>query len=190
MKGLNRKKGLVKSVFITSLTIFLVIFGILFGESIAVKADGLWTFMGSNYVSHTGNYGSPLKSYLTESPDGGLMRVQAGTNIDGYLIEYYSMDYKLQSQMLVSTELPIFGQFYETDDNYFIISGQNNPDSSADVECYRITKYDKEWNRICSTGLYDCNTRYPFDAGSCRAVSYGDYLLIRTCHGMVDIKQM
>ena len=31
-------------------------------------------------------------------------------------------------------------------------------EESADVEVYRITKYDKDWNRISSAGLYDCNT--------------------------------
>ena len=35
-------------------------------------------------------------------------------------------------------------------DAYYIVSGQNNPDELADVECFRITKYDKNWNRITS----------------------------------------
>ena len=57
-------------------------------------------------------------------------------------------------------------------------------EESADVEVYRITKYDKDWNRISSAGLYDCNTTVPFDAGSARMDSAGDYLFIRTCHEM------
>ena len=66
----------------------------------------------------------------------------------------------------------------------FLITGQTNKEQSADVEVVRITKYDKDWNRISSTGLYDCNTTVPFDAGSCRMDMLEKYLMIRTSHEM------
>lgn len=132
-----------------------------------------------NYLRAT----SPIRSYLTTAPEGGLMRVQAGA-VDGILVEYYNADYQLTGTKTIPAELPIFGGFCESDSNYYLLTGQNNPDESKEVEVYRITKYDKEWNRIKSVGLYDCNTTAPFDAGSARMDTSGKYLLIRTCHEM------
>lgn len=112
------------------------------------------------------------------------MRVQYGNQIEGILIEYYDSSYHLLSTKTVPAELPLFGAFYETSDNYFLLTGQNNSKESAEVEVYRITKYDKNWKRIASVGLKDCNTTVPFDAGSARMDTSGNTLVIRTCHEM------
>ena len=88
----------------------------------------------------------------------------------------------------IDKELSLFGGFYAGKDAYYIVSGQNNPDESANVECFRITKYDKNWNRITSTGLYDCNTYSPFDVGSLRMTEASGYLFIRTAHEMYKTK--
>ena len=129
-------------------------------------------------------WSKPMYSYLTPCEDGRLMRVQGNTKAGGILVEYYDENYNLKETKIIKNELSIFGGFYATDSNYFLLTGQNNIDELADVEVYRITKYDKEWNRIDSAGLYDCNTTYPFDAGSARMDVCGDYLLIRTSHEM------
>ena len=132
-------------------------------------------------------YGNTIGSYLTTCTDGKLMRVQANTDDNGkVLVEYYSSDYKLQETKTLEAELSLFGGFYETDNNYFLLTGQENPNKASSVEVYRITKYDKSWNRINSVGLFDCNTAIPFDAGSARMDALGDYLLIRTCHEMYN----
>ena len=68
----------------------------------------------------------------------------------------------------LAPELPIYGGFYSGSDAYYIVTGQKNEEESDTVECYRITKYDKNWNRIGSAGLYDCNTFLPFRAGCVR----------------------
>jgi hypothetical protein len=125
-----------------------------------------------------------IKSYLTLTEDGSLMRFQYADGNDGYLVEYYDASYQLLRIEKISPELPIFGGFYAGEDNYFILTGQENKKESASVECYRITKYDKDWNRLGSAGLYDCNTTVPFDAGSARMTEAGDYLFVRTCHEM------
>lgn len=143
------------------------------------------TYSGTNV--ETQNYdrwSATMKSYLSASGDGSLMRVQYGSSIDGVLVEYYDKEYNLLSTKIVAEELPLFGGFYETDSNYFLLTGQTNTEESAEVEVYRITKYDKNWNRIASTGLYGCNTTVPFDAGSARMDVCGNYLLIRTSHEM------
>lgn len=129
-------------------------------------------------------WSNPIDSYLTVSADGGFMRFQNGA-IDGkYLVEYYDSAYNIQKVRKIDAELPVFGGFYETETYYFILTGQENPDELAETECFRITKYDKDWNRLDSAGLYDCNTTIPFDAGSARFAVCGNYLLIRTCHEM------
>lgn len=155
------------------------------------------TYSGSNinaqnynsYYSH--NAADVIKSYLTETASGELMRFQSFDRYtysthhgDDYLVEYYDKDYNIIRTKTIAVELPKFGGFYATDTNYYILSGQDNLSESADVECYRITKYDLNWNRISSTGLYNCNTYEPFDAGSARFDVCGKYLLIRTCHTM------
>lgn len=130
------------------------------------------------------NSASTIHSYLSYDGEQTLMKVQAGVQIDGVWVGYYSLSYRKKSALLVPQELPIFGGFHETANNYYLVTGQNNPDESSDVECFRITKYDKNWNRISSVGLYDCNTTVPFMAGSLRMADDGKYLLIRTCHQM------
>ena len=143
------------------------------------------SYEGSN-VEHQ-NYSVwsyPMKSYLSVLSDGTLMRVQYGSAIEGLLVEYYDAEYNVTSSVMVPEELPLFGGFYATDTNYYIVTGQTNAEESPTVEVYRITKYDKEWNRIASVGLSDCNTTIPFDAGSCRMDVCDKYLLIRTSHEM------
>lgn len=133
---------------------------------------------GYNYI----RYATTIKSYLVNCGNGNLMRVQSdGSNV---YVEYYNSDFNVIQNKNIEKELPIFGGFYEGKDAYYIVSGQNNHDESADVECFRITKYDKNWNRITSTGLYDCNTYSPFEAGSLRMTEASGYLFIRTSHTM------
>lgn len=129
-------------------------------------------------------WGSPVRSYLSVCIDGKLMCVRNESNYDGVLIEYYDASYNLVNSMKIPMELPLFGAFYETDDNYFLLTGQYNEAERADVEVYRITKYDKSWNRITSVGLFDCNTTRPFMLGSARMDVCGNSLVIRTCREM------
>lgn len=143
------------------------------------------TYSGSNVNKQNySTYGTTVKSYLTECSDETFMRVQAGAVDGNLLIEYYDKDYNIQSTKLVALELPIFGAFYATDSNYYVLTGQNNLDEDDSVEVYRITKYDLNWNKIASGGLFGANTYIPFEAGSARMVTSGKYLLIRTCHQM------
>lgn len=151
----------------------------------AAVATQCTTYEGDNIEDQNySTYGTTVKSYLTSCSDGSLMRFQYGSKLTGYLVEYYDTAYNLTRTVIVDEELPIFGAFYETDSNYYILSGQSNSEESDDVEVYRITKYDKSWNRLDSCGLFGANTYIPFDAGSARMTHSGTYLLIRTCHEM------
>ena len=165
------------------LVLSLLSFGLVPIQADAVKVSCA-EYDGSNQLSsYHSRWGSTVKSHLV-NVDGGLMRFQSNAVADGYLVEYYDSSYNLLQTVTVSTELPIYGGFYASSSNYYILSGQTNSEESADVECFRITKYDLNWNRLGSVGLYDCNTTVPFDAGSARFAMSGKYLVIRTAHEM------
>ena len=132
--------------------------------------------------NYSRNWASVDKSYIITLDDGGYMTFIAGSS--GYTVDYYDSQFNHLSSKKISSELPLFGCFYSDSNGYYVLSGQTNPDESASVECYRLTKYDKLWTRKASCGLYDCNTYSPFEAGSASITSTGNYLVIRTCHKM------
>ena len=144
----------------------------------------------SNSGAHeyTWYWSDVTKSYLVDCSDDTIMRFQYDDVQDKMFAEYYTYDYKFVSSKEIKAELPVFGGFYASADYYFVLTGQTNFEESSAVECFRVTKYDKSWNRITSVGLYDCNTTVPFDAGNARFAECGDYLIIRTAHEMYTNK--
>lgn len=170
------------------ITAVLILTGVVHGGEVqAAEVSTCTTYTGDNIEDQNyTTYASPIKSYLVYLEDGTYMRVQAGSNLEGYLVEYYDEDFSITGRKMISTELDIFGGFYQMGDYYYILSGQKNAEESDDVEVYRLTKYTKNWSRVASCGLYGANTYIPFDAGSARMASYGNYLMIRTCHEMYE----
>lgn len=135
-------------------------------------------YKGSNLENQNYSvWSSPVESYLTTSPDGSLMRVQSGALDGKLLIEYYDSGYNFKKTMTLDLPLPVFGAFYETNDNYYILTGANNTEKDNTKEVYRVSKYSKDWKSQGSCSLFGANTTYPFDAGSARMASYGNYLL-------------
>ena len=127
---------------------------------------------------------SPIGSYLVDIGNGNMMRVQFDYDSSNIYVEYYDSQYNVTGVRQLAPELPIYGGFYSGSDAYYIVTGQKNEEESDMVECYRITKYDKNWNRIGSAGLYDCNTFLPFRAGCVRMTEADGYLFVRTSHQM------
>ena len=161
--------------------------------STAVSAGSFSAFAVTQCVAYSGSnvnaqnyaqWSDTVKSYLTLCDNGNYMRVQAGAIEGKLLVEYYSSDFEPLSTKLIDNELPIFGAFYDSGNNYYVLSGQENPKQNNSLEVFRITKYDKNWNKIKSCSLYGANTTVPFDAGSARMTHSGDHLLVRTCHEM------
>ena len=161
--------------------------------STAVSAGSFSAFAVAQCVAYSGSnvndqdyvqWSDTVKSYLTVCDNGNYMRVQSGAIEGKLLVEYYSPDFEPLSTKLIDNELPIFGAFYDSGNNYYVLSGQENPKQNDSLEVFRITKYDKNWNKIKSCGLYGANTTVPFDAGSARMAHSGDHLLVRTCHKM------
>ena len=127
---------------------------------------------------------SPIGSYLVDIGNGNMMRVQSDYDSSNIYVEYYDSQYNVTGVRQLDPELPIYSGFYSGSDAYYIVTGQKNEEESDTVECYRITKYDKNWNRIGSAGLYDCNTFLPFRAGCVRMTEADGYLFVRTSHQM------
>ena len=161
--------------------------------STVVSAGSFSAFAVAQCVAYSGSnvnaqdyvqWSNTVKSYLTVCDNGNYMRVQSGAIEGKLLVEYYSSDFEPLSTKLIDNELPIFGAFYDSGNNYYVLSGQENPKQNDSLEVFRITKYDKNWNKIKSCGLYGANTTVPFDAGSARMTHSGDHLLVRTCHEM------
>lgn len=128
------------------------------------------------------DFSSPITSYLTTTDDGGLMRFQYIGSGKEMLVQYFTADYTLKNSILIPAELPIFGGFCENANFYFILTGQENPDESSTKEVFRITKYDKSWNKYDYTSIKKTDTATPFFNSPARFAQSGDYLLIRTNH--------
>ena len=142
------------------------------------------SYEGTNAGAQTyDRWSKVINSYLFADGEGYL-RVQGDAVSGKLLAEYYSADFTLQKSVAVNLDLPIFGGFYSAGDSYYVLTGQNNKSENNSTEVFRITKYDKNWNRLASSGLYGANTTKPFNAGTARFTQSGKYLLVRTCHEM------
>ena len=134
-----------------------------------------------------------MQSFLTPCSDGTLMQVQADLQEGYYIAQYYSSDFQPLCAVRIAQELPLFGGFYAAGDAYYILTGQSQATDSSgtreeddDLEVFCVTKYDRNWNRLGSCGVYGADTTVPFSAGSARMTDDGTYLLVRTCHEMYN----
>ncbi|MEE0264743.1 MAG: hypothetical protein UD936_03865 [Acutalibacteraceae bacterium] len=168
------------------LSFIIVMCIIITAVPISASAAGVCTpYNGDNTEAQ--NYDiatSTIKSYLTKCSDGRLMRVQTDKNNSDVFVEYYDTSYNLLSSRVLPQELPLFGGFCESASNYFLVTGQTNKAELSTTEVYRITKYDKNWNRISSVGVYGSNTTIPFNAGIVRFVMTGNVMIMHTSHEM------
>ncbi len=151
----------------------------------AAGNQNCYEYSGSNVnAQNYDTWSRPVYSYIVPDGDDGFMNFEYINGADGMLAEYYSEDYTLKNTVTIPYELPAFGGFYAVGDNYYVLTGQENPNEGVSVEVFRITKYDKSWKRIASVGVKNCNTTVPFDAGSARFAHCGKYIIIRTSHEM------
>jgi len=137
--------------------------------------------------NYSWNWAEPRYSYLTVTKDGGYMIFDAIGTSDGsdcYIAEYYDSNYNFVKSQTIAEELPVFGAFYSDGNYYYVASGQLNEDHLDTVEAYRVTKYDTNWKRLASVGVSACDTSIPYDAGTAEMISYGNNLVVKTCHEM------
>lgn len=126
----------------------------------------------------------PVNSYMLET-EKGLMTVnhigeQIAIENGKMLVSYYDNNYHISEKIELSPELPIWGGFAASSDAYYIVTGQNNTEESDAKEVIRITKYDKNWNRVASVAVSGCNVYKPFDFAAVRMDFYKNYLILKT----------
>lgn len=153
--------------------------------SSATELSGCAEDRGTNADGHDyQNWAKPSYSYLTKISDGQWMRFQADLLEGAYLIEYYTSDGRLERRLQVEEELPLFGAFYATDTHYYVFSGKENPSEDPRAECFRLTRYDREWVKDGVVRVTDCNTTIPFYASGVSITHSGRWLFVRTGHQM------
>ncbi len=165
-------------ILVTSMVISNVVVSGLTGECIDANGTNV---NSQNYEK----FGDTVKSYFYDE-NGILMTLRANAVKDKYVAEYYTDDLALVKAVSIDKELPIFGAFYSNDNYYFVLSGQENPQCDDSVETYRITKYDKDWNKLGCDSIYGANTTIPFDAGSARVAEASGYLVVHSAHEMYN----
>lgn len=145
---------------------------VLDGDSSTIEAQdyGAWT--------------RPITSYL-ETTKKGLMGVRYieknNSGINGKIVvSYYDDNFHITDRKVIPSELPIWGGFVASLDAYYIVTGQINKKESDSKEVIRITKYDKDWNRIGSAAAKGCNVYEPFAFATVRMDFYNQYLIIKT----------
>ena len=156
--------------------------------SLLLAAVMLFTINSVVDASSTTTISDFRNTYLVKTSDGYM--IFCGRDNNNYIAEYFDSDYNQISSKTINKELSKFGGFFASGSYYYILTGQDNDDQSNSVECFRVTKYDKSWNRVKACSISNCNTVAPFTTYNeksplGRHASFdisGNNLVIRTCH--------
>ena len=97
-------------------------------------------------------------------------------------VTVYTKDFNVVSEKTLELELPVWGGFYSGTTYNYMVFCQNNTEESTTKDVFRITKYDKNFNKISHTSIIgsQCNTTIPFDAGSVSMAESGNELTVHT----------
>ena len=148
----------------------------------ATAADA--TFNNQGLHTYTSAWSRPVRSYLTENPDGTLERVCYDAD-NGVTCSVHAADGTELSRQTLPPELSIFGGCFRGADGLrYLVFGQSNPEESDEREVLRVVQYDADWTRLNACSVYGANTYIPFDAGSLRMTEAAGKLYIHTCHEM------
>lgn len=132
-----------------------------------------------NTQEYNGSWATRSNSYLVAKGTGYYRIEGIGNNV---IVEEYSSDFSLESTKSIANELSQFGGFFEGENAYFLIYGENNDFEENGTEVLRVVKYDKEWTRQGSASYSSLCTYKPFEKGSLAVAEYGNILYVRTCH--------
>lgn len=128
----------------------------------------------------------PITSFITDITEDTVSVLTVNDNkfMTAGSYSYSGNTYKMLSEKVIPFELPLYGGAYFTDKYNFVFFGQFNKDEDNDCEVIRAVKYDKNWNRLGSSSIRNCNIYYPFDGGLLRADDNGNSLIVHTCREM------
>lgn len=164
-----------------SIALYFVMAIISLGVFSANAANGVATY-NFDAQSYSGNWADPVTSHLVAT--GNAYERAEYVSGQGLLIEKYDNEFNYQSGFYVDLELPIYGGVYYHHNFNFLITGQYNLSEDNSVEVFRITKYDKNWNRLGACSIKAADTSTPFVAGTVRCADAQGKLYVRTCHEM------
>lgn len=110
-----------------------------------------------HYNSEKTLEGAQLKTYLFPVDKGWItvrfIKKGVAVSTDGRIVvDIFDEDYHMSNRKVLTGELPLWGGFYAASDAYYIVTGQYNLEQDDNLEVFRITKYDLNWNRIKSVG--------------------------------------
>ena len=137
-----------------------------------------FTYREDNIEGNHYDYVNAVNRSFFRKVADGYMRLY-GVDNGTVFVEYYNEDLKVINSGVIPSGLPIFGGFYEDDSRYYVLTGQTNMEEDPDKEVYRLTKFDKNWNRLGSVGVKNACTTIPFQGG-CDFAIYKNHLIVRT----------
>ena len=134
----------------------------------------------SSVISHSDTFnrwGQPLKSYLTQNPDGTFTAVQIDEHIN---IETYDSAFNHLSSFAIKKELPLVGTLLFGKDYNYIAYGQENLLEDNSREIIKIVIYDKSFVKISEVSVNNCKTSIPFDASGASMAEDENHLVLHT----------
>ena len=155
----------------------------------AVNADEFITPVAKNNIDWI-YYLNNNSLFSTES---GYSRVVF--NGSDLFVEDYNDSFEIQSRREIPVELPYFADFYNGENEYYLVFYDYNTDCDDSKETIRVVKYSKDWSRISSVSFLGkvtgengwCYIRHPFSWGGCSIAELnGKLYLAAGREGYVD----
>lgn len=125
----------------------------------------------------TVRWGSPQKSYLIKNDDGTFSTIEFSGGLN---IETYNSDFEYVSSKKIRIDYPLFGGFYEGEDYFYVVSGQENQKENDSLTVINISVYDKKFKKIKDVPVKGCRTTVPFDACNVSMAESDDLFVLHT----------
>ena len=184
------KKGFLKSLCSLILIISMIMSGNLFvngednntSKEIEISSD--YTNRVQNY--DTNIYGQCTTSFINKTDFG----IETAEYYDNKLyVQYLDNNFNFITSKVIDIALPIWGGLYFGEENNYIVTGQHRDnDIENGGEVYRITKYDKDFNKLGKLSIYsdESYTLHPFYFGNVSIALQGNKLLVYTSRHRLD----
>lgn len=131
-------------------------------------------------------YGTCRTSFWGVMPDGGYQLVVYDEKL---YVNYYDEALQLIFAQTLELELPKWGGVYLGKENNYVVCGNSRQSSESDGgEVYRVTQYDKNFQRIASISFNsdETYTSVPFDSGNVSIAENDSTLIVYTSRLRLD----